>query len=442
MGVTPALRTDHYELTMLSSWLDDGLAERPAVFEAFSRSLPPGRRYGVVAGIGRLVALLPEFRFGADDVAWLLDTGVVTPRCADFLAGFRFRGTVRAYAEGEVYVPYSPVVTVEGTLAECVVLETLVLSVLNHDCAIASAAARMHVAARGRPLLEMGARRTHEDAAVAAARAAYVCGFAGTSCLAAGRLHGVPTVGTASHAFTLSHPDERAAFAAQVRTHGPGTTLLVDTYDIADGIRSAVAAAGPRLDAVRIDSGNLAVEARRARQLLDALGARDTRIVVTSDLDEFVIAGLADAPVDAYGVGTRLVTGSGHPTASFVYKLVEIGDGRGGMRPVGKRASGKTDAGGRKVATRLLRDGVAVGERLVRHPGGDLDRSGPGTSGGDVSARALQRTLVHAGEPVDVASLDEARAHHRAARGELPEEALSLSDGPAVFVAVLEEEST
>ncbi|MFA6299248.1 MAG: nicotinate phosphoribosyltransferase, partial [Nocardioides sp.] len=206
------LLTDRYELTMLSAWVADGTAEHPAVFEAFARRLPAGRRYGIVGGTGRLLDLIAGFRFDADEVAWLQAEGVVDEQTAAYLRDFRFSGDVDGFREGEVFFPHSPILTVTGTLAECVVLETLVLSVLNHDTAVASAAARMVTAAGGRPLVEMGGRRTHEQAAVAAARAAYVAGFASTSNLAAGRQYGVPTVGTASHAFTLAYTSEADAF--------------------------------------------------------------------------------------------------------------------------------------------------------------------------------------------------------------------------------------
>src|ERR1700712_2956231 len=260
---SPGLLTDRYELTMLSSWLADGdrndgpaMAHRPAGFEGFPRRLPPGRRFGVLAGLGRLLPLIADFAFDADEVAWLLEAGAITQQCPDYLADFRFRGDVEAYREGELYFPNSPVLTVSGTLAECVVLETLVLSVLNHDSAIASAAARMVSAAEDRPLIEMGSRRTHELAAIADARSAYIAGFGSTSNLAGGRVYGVPTAGTAAHAFTLSYLQEQDAFAAQIRALGPETTLLVDTYDIEQGIRTAIAVAGPSLGAIRIDSGD------------------------------------------------------------------------------------------------------------------------------------------------------------------------------------------
>ena len=431
----PGLLTDRYELTMLSSWLADGSAERPAVFECFARRLPPGRRYGVLAGLGRLLPLIASYGFDAGEIAWLRETGAITEQCAEFLVDFRFTGDVEGFREGELYFPGSPVLTVSGTLGECVVLETLVLSVLNHDSAIASAAARMVSAAEGRPLIEMGSRRTHELAAVADARSAYLAGFASTSNLASGRLYGVPTAGTAAHAFTLSYAHERDAFAAQIQALGPGTTLLVDTYDIEQGIRTAIEVAGTGLGAIRIDSGDLAVESRRARALLDSLGATRTRITVTSDLDEYVIAALADSPIDGFGVGTRLVTGSGHPTASMVYKLVAVGSGDGPLRPVAKRAEGKVGHGGRKVAYRLLSlDGVVSGERIALQPGGLADPStGPG--------RRLTTALVRGGEIVHDPSLAEIRTFHAAVKAELPAQELTVADGHAAIIATIEEAS-
>src|SRR5215216_1292439 len=275
---------------MLASALRDGSAQRDCVFEVFARRLPDGRRYGVVAGAGRLLDALEDFRFGSGELDFLASAGVVDAATRDWLADYRFRCDVDGYAEGELYFPGSPVLTVAGTFADAVVVETLVLSVLNHDCAIASAAARMVTAARGRPVIEMGSRRAHEEAAVAAARAAYLAGFAYTSNLAAGQRYGIPTTGTAAHAFTLLHDDESAAFTSQVAALGKQTTLLVDTYDISEGIRNAIAVAGPELRAIRIDSGDLSVLAQQSRVLLDEIGATETKIIVSGDLDEYAIA--------------------------------------------------------------------------------------------------------------------------------------------------------
>jgi nicotinate phosphoribosyltransferase len=424
------LLTDHYELTMVEAALRSGAASRRCVFEAFARRLPEGRRYGVVAGAGRFLEALQRFRFGDDEIDELRRRGVVDDATCDWLAGYRFSGDVSGYAEGEVYFPGSPVLVVESSFAEAVVLETLVLSILNHDTAIASAASRMTSAAGDRPCIEMGSRRTHEEAAVAAARAAYIAGFATTSNLEAGRRYGVPTAGTAAHAFTLLHDSEREAFAAQVDTLGTGTTLLVDTYDVMEGVRTAVQVAGTSLGAIRLDSGDLVEQAREVRALLDSLGAVGTRIVVTSDLDEYAIAALASAPVDAYGVGTQLVTGSGAPTASMVYKLVSRSDEDGVMRPVEKRSESKTSVGGRKWALRRLSaDGVAEAEVV-----GIEER--PTDDGDD---RPLMVDLVRGGELLAPPDLAAARERHAASRAELPAVALRLQRGDVALPTLFED---
>jgi nicotinate phosphoribosyltransferase len=405
---------------MLDAALRDGAAERHCVFEVFARRLPDGRRYGVVAGTARLLDAVRDFTFDGATVERLQQAGVVGEQGAAFLARYRFRGDIDGYPEGELYFPYSPVLTVSGAFAETVVLETLALSMLNHDSAIASAAARMVSAAEGRPLIEMGSRRTHEEAAVAAARAAYLAGFASTSNLAAGDRYGVPTAGTAAHAFTLLHDDESAAFRGQVAALGSDTTLLVDTYDLTAGIAAAVDVAGPSLGAIRIDSGDLGVLARQAREQLDKLGATDTRIVVSGDLNEYSIAALGTAPVDAYGAGTAVVTGSGAPTAEMVYKLVEV-DGR----RVAKRSEHKESHGGRKTAYRLHKaTGTAVEEVVAAGPIPQLGEHD----------RLLQRPLMRAGDPVpDLPSLTASREHLRRAMVSLPWDGLKLSRGePAI----------
>jgi nicotinate phosphoribosyltransferase len=421
----PALFTDRYELTMVAAALADGTAERDCVFEVFARRLPFGRRYGVLAGTGRLLEALPHFRFGEDEIATLREQGLTDERLLDWLADFQFSGDIDGYAEGDLYFPVSPVLTVRAPFAEGVLLETLALSVLNHDSAIASAAARMVAAACERPCIEMGSRRTHEEAAVAAARAAYMVGFASSSNLEAGRRYGVPTTGTSAHAFTLLHDDERSAFQAQVNVLGRGTTLLVDTYDIDQGIRTAVEVAGPELGGIRLDSGDLPTLATQARELLDSLGATRTRIVVTSDLDEYAISGLMAAPVDRYGIGTSLVTGSGAPTAGMVYKLVE----RDGVQ-VAKKSKDKVSVGGRKHAVRRHdRDGIATAEVVSSTP--VAPRQGD---------RDLVVPLVRAGELCDDAtpaqSLTRARAHHERVRQTLPQEAWALSRGEPVLETV------
>jgi nicotinate phosphoribosyltransferase len=422
-----ALLTDHYELTMLQAALAGGTAERRSVFELFGRRLPEGRRYGVVAGVGRALDAIEAFRFDDETLAAL--GGVVDAATLGWLAGYRFSGDMWGYAEGEVYFAHSPLLIVEASFAEAVVLETLLLSIYNHDSAIASAASRMTLMARDRPCIEMGSRRTHEEAAVAAARAAYVAGFASTSNLAARRRYGVPSAGTSAHSFTLLHDSEEDAFRAQVDSLGTGTTLLVDTYDIAEAVRLAVEVAGPGLGAVRIDSGDLGLLAVQVREQLDQLGAHDTRIIVTSDLDEDAINALASAPVDGYGVGTQLVTGSGHPTSGFVYKLVARENDEGVLQSVAKRSVDKISVGGRKYALRR-RDADGVAEAEV------IGVGTPAQNDGD--DRELLVHLVQEGEVVGREPLEAARERHVATRAELPPSAQQMSRGEPVIPTVFE----
>ncbi|MGO1459286.1 MAG: nicotinate phosphoribosyltransferase [Flaviflexus sp.] len=429
MHKSTALLTDMYELTMVDSSLASGTADRQSVFEVFSRRLPSGRRYGVVAGTGRILDEIASFTFSDEELTYLKDTKIVSPETVDWLANYKFSGDIYGYAEGECFFPQSPILTVTGTFAEAVILETLVLSILNHDAAVAAAASRMTIAAHGRPCLEMGARRTHERAAVSAARAAAVGGFAGTSVLEAGRTYGIPAIGTAAHSFTLVHDTEEQAFAAQVATMGPDTTLLVDTYDVERGVARAVQAAreaGGELGAVRLDSGDLVAQAFTVRKQLDDLGATSTKITVTSDLDEYAIAALGAAPVDSYGVGTKLVTGSGFPTAELVYKLVAREDANGNMKEVAKRSASKKSYGGLKVAGRLAdEDGVAREEVIVSAESWEQGRA----ELEEMGAHPLQVPLVLGGSIQPHHSVAEASEHHILSRNQLPYQAWRLSAG-------------
>jgi nicotinate phosphoribosyltransferase len=429
-----SLFTDHYELTMLQAALHSGAAHRRSVFEAFARRLPDGRRYGIVAGTGRLLDGIMNFRFGDDELAFLDRSKVVNRETLDFLANYRFSGDVWGYPEGEAYFPNSPVLIVESTFAEACILETYILSVLNHDTAIASAASRMTSAAGNRPCIEMGSRRTQEESATAAARAAVIAGFGSTSNLEAGRRFGLKTVGTAAHSFTLLHDSEREAFAAQIEAFGPETTLLVDTYDVENAVRTAVELAGDKLGAVRLDSGDLVTQAQWVRELLDSLGNTSTRIVVTSDLDEYAIAALQSAPVDAYGVGTSLVTGSGAPTASMVYKLVSRSNDSGEFISVAKAAKNKASVGGRKYALRKLNErGIATQELVgIGHP--------PEDDGND---RQLLQQFIKNGELLPGwtghEGVTRARERHDAAMAELPSVVRRLQRGEPAIPTVYEE---
>lgn len=425
--MTSALFTDHYELTMVDAAMASGRANRQAVFEVFGRRLPEGRRYGVFAGSGRLLDAIANFRFQQPELAFLSDHSVVREDTLNWLSEYRFSGTIRGYHEGEIYFPGSPLLVVEGTFAECVLLETLILSVLNYDSAVASAASRMVRASDARTLIEMGSRRANEHSAVVAARAAYIAGFTATSNLEAGRTYGIPTRGTAAHSFTLVHDSEEEAFRAQISAMGTSTTLLIDTYNIQEGVAAAIAAAGPKLGGVRIDSGDLPVVVREVRAQLDSLGAKDTKIVVTNDLNEHTIAGLRGAPVDVFGVGTSVVTGSGAPAVGLVYKLVARTSDSGQWVSVAKKSPHKSNPGGRKTAFRQRDRGVASEETVVIGS----------TSEPMADARELMVTLITEGAPASAETASErvisAREHNARASAELPPEAFSLQPGePAI----------
>lgn len=437
-----ALFTDQYELTMVDAALQSGTAHRRSVFELFTRRLPGARRYGVVAGTGRLLDAIKDFRFTENELSWLTEAGFLRSETIDWLANYRFTGNIWGYAEGDVFFPGSPLVTVEASFAEGVILETLALSIMNHDSAIATAASRMVGAAGNKPLAEMGSRRTSEYSAVAAARAAYLAGFSATSNLEAGRSYGIPTMGTAAHSFTLLHDSEKEAFEAQVKTLGSETTLLIDTYDLTEGVRQAIEVAGTGLGAVRIDSGDLPVVVAQVRKQLDSLGATNTKITVTNDLDEYTVAALASSPVDSFGVGTSVVTGSGSPTMGMVYKLVSRQDDAGNWVPVAKKSSGKASVGGRKsVQRRFNTKNVATAEVILLGdgPAGEAEVDPSATSNRDVLVPLVVEGEVqsaHTGR----AGLEAARNRLRARVRELPAMAQSLRRGdPALPTEFIED---
>ena len=425
---TTSLLTDHYELTMLQAALASGTAHRRCTFEVFTRRLPAGRRYGVLAGTGRFLEGLQSFRFDDEDLSFLASRNVVNAQTLKYLENFRFTGNIRGYVEGEIFFPHSPVVQVEATFAEACVLETYLLSILNYDSAVASAASRMTAAAGHRPCIEMGSRRAHERAAVSAARAAAIAGFTATSNLEAGKRYGLHTLGTSAHAFTLLYDSEREAFEAQLQSLGARTTLLADTYDVENAVRLGVELAGEELGGIRLDSGDLVASAQRVRELLDSLGNHNTKITVTSDLDEYAIASLAAAPVDSYGVGTRLVTGSGAPTSAMVYKLVERENTAGELEPVAKTSAGKRSLGGAKQAARRHNSlGIATAELI-----------GTGKNPAALeNTRDLIRDFVVSGELLPGFTGEEAvrnaTERHSASLAELPESARRLSEGEPVI---------
>ncbi|MCB1256254.1 MAG: nicotinate phosphoribosyltransferase [Microthrixaceae bacterium] len=394
-----AMYTDHYELTMIEAALADGTASKRSVFEAYFRR-PPNQHvdlngvelpsFGVMAGADRIVETVAEFGFTSKQLVYLKSRGFLSAATLEWLGNYRFTGDLLVTQDGERIDAEVPVVTVRGSFAEAIILETVILSILNSDATIATRAMQFrHVAGPDAVLIEMGSRRTHEEHAVAAAHAAIIGGFNATSNLEAGFRFGVPTAGTAAHAWTLAHTGpvgEIKSFRSQMKALGTDTTLLVDTYEIETGVRRAVQAAqdlgvtGP--GAIRIDSGDLAIESVRARELLDSLGAHGTRIVASGDLDIPSIDRLhrSRAPIDAYGIGTRLVAA---PPLGFIYKLVAIEGDDHEMVPVAKRSGtpAKATRGGDKtvvidstgakvigIGTDVRTTAITNGQRQPAHP--------------------------------------------------------------------------
>lgn len=408
------LHTDLYEYTMLEAALESGVAHQKAVFELFTRKLPTDRVFGVVAGTQRAVEAILGFTFDKEDLDILSDH--LKPTTIDWLEQYRFTGDVIGYREGDLFFPHSPILTIRATFAEAVLLETILLSIFNYDSAVAAAATILRVAAKDKGLSELGSRRVNEHAAVVAARAAYIAGFDSTSNVEAARQYPeIPVFGTSAHAFTLAHKTELEAFKSQVETFGVNTTILVDTYNIEQGITNALEVAGTALRAIRIDSGDPFVELPKARKQLDEAGAVNTRIVLSGDVDPESITAILDAdlPIDSFGVGTCVVTGDGHPNCGFVYKLVAIQEEDGTWRDCAKTSSSKKSVGGEKTAYREydenwipVREVIAVDGYLGDHELTELE--------------PLQVQYIAGGNLVHLPTLTEARELNATVREALP----------------------
>jgi nicotinate phosphoribosyltransferase len=364
MAATP-LTTDLYLLTMMAGYFEQGRHERTtASFEAFVRKLPQQRNYLVAAGLASLVAYLEQLLFSPDEIEWLRSHPMLSRLPAaffEYLRQFRFTGDVDAVPEGTPVFAQEPIVRVTAPIAQAQLIETAVLSFVNFQTSIASKTSRIVTAAAGRPVMEFGARRAHGlEAALFAARSAYLAGASSTSFVEAGREFGIPLSGTMAHSWVMSAVSESQAFADYMRVFGPESVLLLDTYDTLAAARLVVES-GLVPAGVRLDSGGLATLSFQVREILDRGGLSRTKILVSGDLDEFSIAGLlADgAPIDGFGVGTRLVTSEDAPALGGVYKLVEIVEG-GSRRFVAKRSTGKPTWPGCKQVWREMRDGRAV----------------------------------------------------------------------------------
>ena len=364
MTPTSGLFTDLYELVMAQLYYERGMTA-PAVFELSARSLPDGWGFLLAAGLEQALARLEGLRFGEDDLEYLASLPQFDASFLERLRGFRFSGDVWAPPEGTAVFPHEPLLQVVAPLPEAQLIETLVLNQIGAATLIASKAARAVIAAAGAPLLEFGGRRAHGlDAALTAARSAYIAGFAATSSVEAGRRYDIPVVGTMAHSYILADEDEETAFRAFAERY-PEATLLVDTYDIAQGVERAIAVAtelgADRIGAIRIDSGDLGAEAARARQMLDQAALAEVRIIVSGGLDEHRIADLvaAGAPIDAFAAGTAVVVSDDSPSLDAVYKLVEYNGA-----PRAKHSPGKPSLPARKQIHRRESGGEIAEDRV------------------------------------------------------------------------------
>lgn len=363
-----ALATDFYELTMAAAYFTNAISAT-ATFELFVRELPVRRRYLIAAGLEQGLEYLQALQFTAEDIDYLRGHPTMSSVPApffEFLQRLRFRGEVWAVAEGTPVFANEPLLRITAPIIEAQIVETFLLATVNFQTMVASKAGRVVSAAAGREVIEFGSRRAHgTEAAMYAARAAYLAGCAGTSNVEAGLRFGIPTSGTIAHSWVMSYADELAAFEQYLAAFPSGATLLIDTYDTVAAARKIVAA-GLRPRAVRLDSGDLLDLSRAVRQVLDQGGLQATRIFASGDLDEWRIAALlaAGAPIDAFGVGTRLATSFDEPAVGGVYKLVELESG-GQVYGKMKTSAGKVTFPGRKqVWRRSAADGTYAGDLI------------------------------------------------------------------------------
>jgi nicotinate phosphoribosyltransferase len=422
-----ALSTDLYQLTMVAGYVASNRQDRVvATFELFTRSLPDARGYLVAAGLESVLEYLERLRFESGDIEWLRGTSELrhAPETFfEYLRGFRFTGDVSAVAEGTPVFADEPMLQVTAPLPQAQLVETALLSFVNFQTSVASKASRVVTAADGRPVMEFGARRAHgPEAAVLAARAAYLAGCRSTSYVAAGRRFGIPLSGTMAHSWVLAAKSEADAFREYAAMFGGGSTLLLDTFDTEAAARSIVSA-GLRPAAVRLDSGDLLALSRSVRAVFDGGGLRETKIIASGDLDEYRIRGLLDAraPIDAFGIGTSVVTSIDAPALGGVYKLVELRDGNE-RRRVMKHSPGKPTWPGRKQVWRVLRDGIAVRDVVSFHDEPEV-----------AGATALLRPVMRSGVRVDPSTtLDASRSLREARLAELPADVRRLVS-PAAY---------
>ncbi|HEX7970975.1 MAG TPA: nicotinate phosphoribosyltransferase [Thiobacillus sp.] len=361
-----ALLTDLYQLTMLQGYHDCGMADT-AVFEFFVRRLRPGRGFLLAAGLEQALDYLEQLRFAPAELEWLASTRRFSPHFLAALEALRFTGDVHAMPEGTVFFPNEPILRVTAPIAQAQLAETRLINLLHLQTLIASKAARSVLVAPDKLLVDFGLRRAHgAEAGLLAARASYIAGFTGTSTVLAGKAFGIPLFGTMAHSFVQAHDDEALAFEHFARAQPENAVLLIDTYDTEAAAHKVVTLAqkltraGIRIKGVRIDSGDLAEHARQVRTLLDAGGLDDVIVFASGDLDEFALRDMlaAGAPVDGFGVGTRMDTSSDQAYLDCAYKLQDYAG-----RARRKRSEGKATWPGRKQVYRHRdADGCMAGD--------------------------------------------------------------------------------
>ncbi len=425
---TSGMLTDLYQFTMVQGYLEHDMHE-PAVFELAVRSLPKPRNFLIAAGLETFIDYLRDIRFSAADLEWLASRGF-RQKVLDFLSRFQFTGSIHALPEGTVFFPDEPMLRLTAPLPQAQLLETRAINLLHFQTVIASKAARMVLAAPDKQLVDFGLRRAHgAEAGLLAARASYLAGFAGTATVLAGQRFGVPTSGTMAHSFVEAHSDEALAFEHFATANPRDVTLLLDTYDTeAAAVKAAkladrLARNGITLKGVRLDSGDLADHARRVRRILDEAGLRQVRIVASGGLDEHHLASLqaARAPIDGFGIGTRLDVSADAPYLDCAYKLVEYAG-----TPRRKRSTGKPTWPGRKQVHRFLdangqmtRDLVALDEEIIN------------------GAQPLVEQVVDGGQQLHPArALADIRQRVVDQLAQLPAEWKSLSPAPAYPVEI------
>lgn len=418
--MTSVLLTDLYELTMLQAYFEQRMNGQ-AVFELFVRKLPPHRNFLIAAGLAQVLDYLAELRFTADDLAWLRACGRFAAEFVDSLANLRFTGDIDAMPEGAVFFADEPILRVSAPLREAQLVESRVMNLVHYQTLVASKAARSVLAAPDRLLVDFGLRRAHgAEAGLLSARASYLAGFSGTATVEAARQFGVPVYGTMAHSYVQAHADEKVAFESFVRAYPDNAILLIDTYDTERAahkvveLSSKLEADGIAIKGVRIDSGDLGEHARRVRAILDAAGLTGITIFASGNLDEYRLRELVaqQAPIDGFGVGTRMNTSADAPYLDCAYKLQEY-EGR----PRRKRSEGKATWPGRKqVFRQYAPDGRLAGDVLTlaaeRLPGTPLLT--PVMRGGRLLAACP--------------ALSGARLHTRSELAKLPERLRSLDD--------------